>query len=284
MGVEDILLQAAADVENEYDDEFDDFENEARGESLMASLKKAAQVVDKEDEFDARDSLLSESRVQKQKPANVASSPRRQDRDHDIQSVEEMLKKADEKINGNETENFEEKMEDTESEAASEDDEDDEEYAESRDFLNCCVHGREEEVLRHMKRGASLRARDRHGWSPVHWASARGHAEVLTLLLNEGRGGVKKCLNGRDGLAGFTPLHVACVRGHAACVRVLLDHGAKKLKNDLGELPIDVMGISLSSVEGRKIGKMFGVTLADELDGAEAKQSANLRNGSRSKK
>jgi hypothetical protein len=294
MAAEDILLESAAEVENEYENEFEDFEDEGGG---SMSLKQAAQVVDKESEFDARESLKSASRVQLQPPASASAvnSPRYQD-DYD-ESIEDKLRKADAKTdvipNTEEKpeETPEEKMEDTESEYGSDDDDDDDEYEDAKDFLFCCYRRKVSEVIRHLERGASLSAPDRHGWTPLHWACAKGHDEVLEALLKEGhrRGNnnnnynnsVRKCVNRRDALMGFTPLHLACVGGHVECVRLLLcDHSAKRLKNNIGELPIDVLGVDIGSAPGRKIAKLFGIVVPTNTRRADGQQDdAKLSRG-----
>eukprot|EP00903_Cladosiphon_okamuranus_P017407 g16031.t1 len=56
--------------------------------------------------------------------------------------------------------------------------------------------------------------------TPLHRAAAKGHAEVVTMLLQNGAD-----IDARDGFF-YTPLHLACVNGAVACVEVLLLAGA----------------------------------------------------------
>eukprot|EP00752_Nemacystus_decipiens_P007693 g6876.t1 len=56
--------------------------------------------------------------------------------------------------------------------------------------------------------------------TPLHRAAAKGHAEVVTMLVQNGAD-----IDSRDGFY-YTPLHLACVNGAAACVEVLLLAGA----------------------------------------------------------
>ncbi|CAN0435953.1 unnamed protein product [Ascophyllum nodosum] len=56
--------------------------------------------------------------------------------------------------------------------------------------------------------------------TPLHRAAAKGHAQVVSMLLENGAE-----VNARDGFF-YTPLHLACVNGAAACVQVLLRAGA----------------------------------------------------------
>ncbi|KAG1693295.1 hypothetical protein DVH05_023759 [Phytophthora capsici] len=58
------------------------------------------------------------------------------------------------------------------------------------------------------------------GYSPVHHAAARGHLEVLKLLLDFGWGVDVR----NDALE--TPLHLTCFNGHTHVAELLLDRGA----------------------------------------------------------
>ncbi|ETL84862.1 hypothetical protein L917_15435 [Phytophthora nicotianae] len=58
------------------------------------------------------------------------------------------------------------------------------------------------------------------GYSPVHHAAARGHLDVLQLLLDFGW-----CVDVRND-ALETPLHLACFNGHVHLAELLLDRGA----------------------------------------------------------
>lgn len=276
MGIEDILVQADAEVENEYEDEFDVDEGEggtSEKGGISMSLKKAARIVDKENEFDARESLQLASRMQ-QEPEVASRSPRR-DIDHEHhdyddtvdhgESIEDKMRKADAKVSilPNAEEKTKETVEDAESVYDSDEDETD--YEDSKDFLFCCYRRRIDEVCRHLERGATLRATDRHGWTPLHWVCAKGYDDVLEVLLKECRGNnVKKYINQKDDLMGFTPLHWACVGGHVECIKILFDkYNAKRLKNNIGELPIDVLNVNISSPLGRQIAKIFRIQVED---------------------
>eukprot|EP00904_Undaria_pinnatifida_P004919 jgi/Undpi1/1557/HiC_scaffold_11.g04947.m1 len=56
--------------------------------------------------------------------------------------------------------------------------------------------------------------------TPLHRAAAKGHEEVVSMLVQNGSN-----VNARDGFF-YTPLHLACVNGTVACVDVLLRSGA----------------------------------------------------------
>jgi ankyrin repeat protein len=263
MGIEDILQEAAAEHENEYGDEFEDFEEETEGISIKMSLKKAAQIVDKDNEYDARESLKSVSKARHNKTTNSS----RNDEDYS-DTIADKMKKADAKTGILPTKistNEEEKTD--ESDIESSDGDEDDEYDDSQDFMFCCYRRRIDDMYRHLERGASIRSVDRHGWTTVHWACCKGYDDVLEVLLKEYRGGernIKKCINQKDTLMGFTPLHLACVGGHVECIRILFDYKVKKIKNIVGELPIDVMSESMSSAAGKKIAKLFGIEVFNE--------------------
>lgn len=58
------------------------------------------------------------------------------------------------------------------------------------------------------------------GWSELHFAAARGEAEKVRRLLDEGA-----VLNARNG-KGRTPLYESAKRGHSQVVQLLLERGA----------------------------------------------------------
>jgi ankyrin repeat protein len=123
------------------------------------------------------------------------------------------------------------------------------------------------EFRRLLSVGADVNAKDSFGWTPLHWASAMGHSQVVIELLQHGAGIEAKdnsgrapllraCLNGHVTVVnellsrganieaktdqGNTPLHYACWNGHVAIVKALLSVGANILTvNDDGELPIN---------------------------------------------
>ena len=273
--MEDILLEAAAEVENEYEND-EDFEEDGHEEeggtkNVGALLKKAAQVVDREDEYDTRESLKAASVATQRSDLDIPDN-RQHEEDNNRESIAEKLRKADAKMESlpEAEDKMEEKLEDTESECESDFDNCDD-YEDAMDFLFCCYHRKIEEISRHLEKGADIHMTDRHGWNPVHWACAKGYDDVLEVLLKEYRGSIKRSINQRDRLAGFTPLHWACVGGHLNCINILFDHNAKKLKNNIGELPVDVVGVDMSSATGKKIAKVFGVR------SVEAKSSRSRR-------
>ena len=70
------------------------------------------------------------------------------------------------------------------------------------------------------------------GYTPLHEATANGHATVLDYLLDKG-GDVNCRAN-----SGYTPLHLAASSGHVECVKVLLKHNADiSITDEFGKTP-----------------------------------------------
>lgn len=66
----------------------------------------------------------------------------------------------------------------------------------------------------------SVAAKDPYGMTPIHWAVASGHIEVVRLLLARGSN-----VNAADG-EGLTPLHLAAKSGNKAIAEILITAGA----------------------------------------------------------
>ena len=81
----------------------------------------------------------------------------------------------------------------------------------------------------------ALKSRDEDGMSALHWASDRGHAAVVDLLLAAGAN------PGTADGEGQTPLHYAASCGHRASAERLLAAGADPGAADSeGETPVDM--------------------------------------------
>jgi ankyrin repeat protein len=80
-------------------------------------------------------------------------------------------------------------------------------------------------ALRKLLKGdlALVRARDKEGSTPLHWAAWRGQVEAARLLLEAGAD-----VNARNQNThwGTTPLHAAAHGNQATVVQLLLAHGA----------------------------------------------------------
>jgi hypothetical protein len=70
----------------------------------------------------------------------------------------------------------------------------------------------------------------RQPWSPLHWAAAAGHEQIIRMFLDKG---IKPDL--RDG-KGETPLMLAAGKGNLAAMQVLLQRGADPNATDSGNV------------------------------------------------
>lgn len=80
--------------------------------------------------------------------------------------------------------------------------------------------GNVREVRRLLDAGANANASDDFGVTPLHYAAAMGHSELLELLIARGAN-----INARS-KEGVSPLYVAADRGGAEATRLLISHGA----------------------------------------------------------
>ena len=86
-----------------------------------------------------------------------------------------------------------------------------------------------------LKKGANPNAKDDDGWTPLHYASFKGHVEIVKLLLERGANP-----NAKDNI-GRTPLHWAAFKGHFKIVELLLVGGANpNAKDNIGRTPLHI--------------------------------------------
>ena len=79
---------------------------------------------------------------------------------------------------------------------------------------------------------------DHIGWTPLHYACAKGQLEVAQYLIANGANVNSEALN------GTTPLMMAVQSGNEQLVKLLLDNGANlQAKNNLGITAIDIADI-----------------------------------------
>lgn len=104
------------------------------------------------------------------------------------------------------------------------------------ELRDAVVSGKLEVVMELLdKENDLIDERDEHGLTCLHRAAARGHTELVKLLLDRGaRKDIKH-------LAGDTALHRAAKYGREDCLKLLLKAGCdKSLKNGQGFTPADL--------------------------------------------
>jgi len=278
--MDDILMQAADEVDQQYEDEGFESNDESaipKG-NVKDILRKSAQEVDNEARDDAREVLTDAAKSLRKTvdPGYVEQVAQPEKHKYDPDSDDDIVSKlhrASEKVA---------KKHDIPSPTDESDDDSVEsecsdtgkEYENNSAFLISCYRRNIDSVEQHLRRGANPLYRDRHGWTAAHWAAAKGHEEILDLLIREYKGRKSsKLVNAKDSLVGWTPLHLACVGGHIDCVRLLLDRGAKKTsRNSLGETPADCISSSTRTAEGRRLAKLLGVWSSSSERGDESKR------------
>ena len=86
-----------------------------------------------------------------------------------------------------------------------------------------------------VEQGASLDKAVRAGCTPLIGAACNGHLDIARFLLEQGADRDKACNN------GYTPLHCAAANGHLDIAMLLMSYGADlNARINSGELPIDV--------------------------------------------
>jgi len=120
-----------------------------------------------------------------------------------------------------------------------------------------------------LDKGASLRHKDRHGWTCIHWAASSNAHAILKLLLKRASGEMtsrqfKKLVNGHAADTGWTPLHVAVVKGSLDCIELLLDNPCTKpeTKDYLGETAADCIPAERSPT-WNSVRRALGVVLEE---------------------
>ncbi|HYC43593.1 MAG TPA: ankyrin repeat domain-containing protein [Noviherbaspirillum sp.] len=98
-------------------------------------------------------------------------------------------------------------------------------------LMIACFKGNKAAVEALLEKGAEV---NKAGWTPLHYAAANGHDDIIRLLLD------KSAYIDAESPNKTTPMMMAARGGHIYTVKLLLDEGADAtLKNDLGMSAID---------------------------------------------
>ncbi len=143
-------------------------------------------------------------------------------------------------------------------------------YDRNYDFQlhHACYSGDKREIRYLLEKRVNILNKDRHGWTPLHWAAAKGFDDIVTVLVNSIDNSTTrvKYINDLDDITGWSALHLAYIGGHKKTIELLLDFGASKdIKNFMGETPEDCICTKLSK-ELAKIAQN-----AEEKDNGDSK-------------
>ncbi|KAG2263055.1 hypothetical protein Bca52824_070134 [Brassica carinata] len=95
--------------------------------------------------------------------------------------------------------------------------------------------GEVENLLKSIESGISVNARDSEGCTPLHWATERGHLDIVKLLVDKNAD-----VNAKDN-KGQAPLHYAVVCDREAIAEFLVKHQANTAsRDDDGNSPLDL--------------------------------------------
>jgi ankyrin repeat protein len=127
-------------------------------------------------------------------------------------------------------------------------------------LLKATADGAIDPIKMLLSNGANVNAKDKFGWTPLHFATAQGSEELAKFLITAGGN-----INAKD-TAGDTPLHQAADLGKDTLVRLFATNGADvNIKRKDGSTPLHV-----AAAKGRRISAE--VLIAESAD-VEAKDS-----------
>ena len=86
--------------------------------------------------------------------------------------------------------------------------EDEGDSTKNSELILACSKGNIDTVNKLLHSGASYNCRDRHGWTPLHWAASKGYDGVVSILIDAAGERCKRYVNSADDITGWTPLHV----------------------------------------------------------------------------
>ena len=123
-----------------------------------------------------------------------------------------------------------------------------------------CNKGNLTAVKSIVSKGANVKARDRHGWTSLHWAAKGGSSDIVDYLVDFVESGdTYAFVNAKDTISGWTAVMIACMGAHVESVRSLISRGAKvNAKNHLGETAADFI-TSSSATKSKAMKKLLGI-------------------------
>jgi hypothetical protein len=99
-----------------------------------------------------------------------------------------------------------------------EEEEEDNDYDTSTDatrlnqtLLFACYNDKIENVKILLNKNINYFIRDRHGWTPLHWACSKGYEDIVNILISHViklKRNLKVYINAQDKITGWTALHV----------------------------------------------------------------------------
>ena len=85
--------------------------------------------------------------------------------------------------------------------------------------------GNVEAIKQHISYGTDLNSRNLKSWTSLHYASSKGHSEILNILLENGGDVNSFILSGTN--RGRTSLDFAIQNNNHSAIKILRKHGAK---------------------------------------------------------
>jgi ankyrin repeat protein len=105
-------------------------------------------------------------------------------------------------------------------------------------------------------KGVDVNTRNKHGYTPLHWAAWKGNIETANVLLAKG---ADINIQAND---NHTPLHRAAANGQVEMVKLLLDRGANALMKDHeARKPVD-LAIQRKELNITKEQERYGQTIS----------------------
>ena len=102
------------------------------------------------------------------------------------------------------------------------------------ELLDAAENGDLIKVKTALEKGANPNAKDKHGWTPLHWAALGSNVKIVRVLLKHGADP-----NAKDKY-GWTPLHSVALMGRVDVVKIMLEHGADpRIADKEGHIPLD---------------------------------------------